>query len=561
MLAMPGRYSGLRSRRAIVKVRLVKLGTNGLRAAREHLRYIRRGAFTPDGEKGVLYSATQDRAHENAFLEPCRGDRHNFRLIVSAEDGPEYDDLRPVIRRFMTRMEEDLGTRLDWIAGDHFNTMHPHTHLILRGKDQAGEDLIISPFYLCGGMRNRLVELISVDLGPVTEVEARRRRSLDVHVEHLTRIDSDLIAEMDEEGMVAAARRDSCQSSMRMGRLRKLRSLGLAEELNDGRWKLSDRIERILGEIDRRVQITTRLEAALKNAGVQRGPSQQMIHPPNWAGAITGRLLARGSCPGERGGEYLVIDGTDGRCHHVEVGEGELGSRIAEEAIIRIGRREADAKNEVRAIGDAPAIAATVDIRVHEAGVPDCSRACRSTRVEEISSGRGSDSSTTVEVLSAVPLKALPNYEGATWLDRELIEKRTPLRDSGFGREVRSALARRRDWLVENGLASDSDGHWHSRHQLLATLERRELHRVAACIIHETGLDFRPAREGTMIEGVYRRRVELASGPFAIIEMGSSFTLVPWRRELELATGRTLSGLIRRRTISWSLAHTRGLHI
>src|SRR3546814_13655226 len=71
-------------------------------------------------------------------------DRHQFRFIVSPEDGADYEDLKPLTRRLMTRMEEDLGTKLDWVAVDHFNTGHPHTHIILRGRDEKGADLIIA---------------------------------------------------------------------------------------------------------------------------------------------------------------------------------------------------------------------------------------------------------------------------------------------------------------------------------------------------------------------------------------------------------------------------------
>jgi hypothetical protein len=143
------RHSGLRARRAIVKTRLVRLGANGIAAARAHLRYIQRDGVARDGEAGRLYSAAADRADGCAFVERCSGDRHQFRLIVSAEDGSEYEDLRPLIRRFMARIEDDLGTKLDWVAADHVDTLHPHTHImIFRGKDELGENLVIAPDYI-----------------------------------------------------------------------------------------------------------------------------------------------------------------------------------------------------------------------------------------------------------------------------------------------------------------------------------------------------------------------------------------------------------------------------
>ena len=52
----------------------------------------------------------------------------------------------------MTQMEEDLGTKLEWIAVDHYNTGHPHSHIILRGKDDRGRDLVIAREYITKGV-------------------------------------------------------------------------------------------------------------------------------------------------------------------------------------------------------------------------------------------------------------------------------------------------------------------------------------------------------------------------------------------------------------------------
>ena len=66
--------------------------------------------------------------------------------------------------------------------------------------------------------------------------------------------------------------------------------------------------------------------------------------------------------------------------------------------------------------------------------------------------------------------------EGATWLDRQLLsDAPEPLRDSGFGREVGSALAARRQWLLDEQLAHEEGGETRYRRGLLAVLQRREL--------------------------------------------------------------------------------------
>src|SRR5882724_1558569 len=136
MLGSRDRHAAFRSRRVVVKSRIVKLAGKGMKGALAHLRYIQRDGVTRDGQPGQLYSAEQDRADGKAFLDGAEGDRHQFRFIVAPEDGAEYEDLKPLTRRLMAQMEQDLDTKLEWVAVDHYNTGHPHTHIILRGKDE-----------------------------------------------------------------------------------------------------------------------------------------------------------------------------------------------------------------------------------------------------------------------------------------------------------------------------------------------------------------------------------------------------------------------------------------
>jgi type IV secretory pathway VirD2 relaxase len=44
-----------------------------------------------------------------------------------------------------------LGTRLDWVAVDHWNTDNPHVHVLIRGRADDGKDLVISRAYISRG--------------------------------------------------------------------------------------------------------------------------------------------------------------------------------------------------------------------------------------------------------------------------------------------------------------------------------------------------------------------------------------------------------------------------
>src|SRR3546814_16725825 len=91
MLGSRDRYAAFRSRRVVVKSRIVKLAGNGIKGARAHLRYIQRDGVTRDGHPGAIYSAEQDRADGKVFIDAAADDRHQFRFIVAPADGAEYE--------------------------------------------------------------------------------------------------------------------------------------------------------------------------------------------------------------------------------------------------------------------------------------------------------------------------------------------------------------------------------------------------------------------------------------------------------------------------------------
>ncbi len=120
----------------------------------------------------------------------------------------------------------------------------------------------------------------------------------------------------------------------------------------------------------------------------------------------------------------------------------------------------------------------------------------------------------------------------------------------------------RRAWLVEQGLGAIDDGRFAYRKDMLAVLQRRELARVAADIAKESGLGFAAVGTGSRVEGVVRRRLDLASGRFALIEGAHEFALVPWRPVLARALARQVSGRVGRDgRISWILVRERGLEL
>lgn len=589
VLSSRDRFAGRRSRRAIVKTRLVRLGSKGTAGARAHLRYIQRDGVTREGTPGELYGPDADRADGKAFLERCDGDRHQFRFIISAEDGAEYVDLKPYVRRLMAQAEHDLGTRLDWVAVDHFNTDQPHSHVMLRGVDDRGANLIIAREYIAHGFRERAAELATLDLGPRTDREIEARLRHDVEQERLTAIDRRLLRRMDEERTVTAASNDPFQQSIAAGRLRRLGAMGLAEDLGHGRWRLAEGINDTLRRMGERGDIIRTMQRELSarkldRAGVDRRIHERLDQP------IVGRVIHRGFSDEHRDRHYLIVDGVDGRVHYLDVGRGDRSEATPEGSIVRIAARNAGVRDVDRTIAevasanggrysvdahlrhDASATQAFAEAHVRrleamrrlDAGVQRNADGTWSIAADHLDrattyEARGlRDRPVRIEMVSPLPLAQLQTADAATWLDRELIAGTPPpIRDAGFGREVRAALDARRQWLVEQQLADEAGGKVRLRANAVMLLERRELLDARQRLAEELGKPFVELRPGSVVEGRLTRCVGLLSGRFALVEQSREFTLVPWRSVLERQIGSKVSGLMRTDGVSWNFGRHR----
>jgi len=512
------------TRRVVVKARVVRHRGRSFRSAplSAHLAYLKREGVSRDGERGVMFDAASDRADDRAFAERCEDDRHHFRFIVSPEDAGEMTDLKAFTRDLVRQMERDLGARLDWIAVDHWNTDNPHVHLLVRGVDDAGADLVISRDYISHGLRSRAEELVGIELGPRPEHAIRTALEREVGADRWTRLDVELRFAADETGLVdlrpaQAGPGDPELRRLMVGRLQKLERMGLATSAAPGQWLVDLQAERTLRDLGARGDIIQTMHRAFAERGQDRGVGDYAIdaQPPD--APIIGRLVDRGLHDELTGEAYAVIDSTDGRAHHVRC-------------------------RGIEAFEHAPPIGGIVEVR-RFGGAEDP----RPTLV--------------LATRSDLDLGAQVGARGATWLDHRLVERQPmPLAMGGFGGEVREAMKARTEHLVQDGLARRQGEHVTFERDLLATLRRRELDETAARLSAETGLRPAPAGVGEPVVGVYRQRLTLSSGRFAMIDDGLGFQLVPWSPSLEKKLGQHVTGAARDDGgIEWSIIRKRGL--
>jgi type IV secretory pathway VirD2 relaxase len=581
ILGASNRHSGPPSRRVVVKARIMRLAGSGAKAAIAHLRYLQRDGTTREGERGTLYSAYLDSADGEAFLERGSGDRHQFRFIVAAEDGAEYEDLKPMIRRLMTQAEKDLGTKLDWVAVDHFNTGHPHSHILVRGKDDRDQDLIIAREYITKGLRQRAVDLVNLDLGPRTDLEIMRANLREIAQERFTGIDRRLLRAVDADGLVSPHNLDGIEQSLRAGRLATLCRMGLAVEERKGRWRLSDELEPSLRAMGKRGDIIATLDREVRARELAATPADYAIYDPgqNDTQAIVGRIGARGLSDEQIGHEYVIVDGIDGRAHYVEIGLAR--DQAGEGAIVRISPTPIAIRDVDRTVAEiAAANQGRYSDDIHFQHDPSASDRFVQTHVRRLEAIRRSTGAVEresdgtwkiapdhveraleyerrraarepvrIEPLAAMALEQMPAHNGITWLDEDTSTSAAHGPMGSFGSKVAEAIRRRQQWLVEQGLADKSDR--------LDILRRRELRRVAGQLSRELGAHFVEAEPGLPIEGTYRRSVQVGTARMAVIENSREFTLVPWRPVLERQIGREVSGIMRGREVSWTFGRQR----
>ena len=510
---------GPNARRVAVKARVVRHGRRSAPLS-THLAYLKRDGVTRDGESGRMFDANGVDVDAGTFAERCEDDRHHFRFIVSPEDAAELSDLRTFTRDLMETAANDLGTELDWIAVDHWNTEHPHVHVLVRGRTDTGEDLVIARDYIGSGLRGRASERATLELGPRSDLEIRSGLEREVQADRWTGLDRALQRDA-VDGVVDLrprfGERQDEAAKLRIGRVRHLERLGLADPIETGRWHLADDVEPRLRQLQRRGDIIARLHDALGTEAAERGTVGLVPNGPTEGGSILGRLAARGLDDELTGSAFVVIDGVDGRTHHVALADLDTAS-------------------------DAP-IGGIVEARWTQPkrGTPRL----------------------VVSERSDFDLQRQTNANGATWLDRQLVGTAPPaLSGSGFGREVRDALSARADHLVGEGLATRNGDRLRLSRDLIATLRRRDLAATSERIRKETGLPPLAAKEGESVSGLLKRRVTLASGRFAMIDNGLGFQLVPWAQPLERRIGQQVSGaVLSGGGIEWALSRQRGLSV
>ncbi|MGH7438309.1 MAG: DUF3363 domain-containing protein [Polyangiaceae bacterium] len=548
---------GQSARRVIVKAHVARMTASGSKAAALHLRYIERDGVEKDGSKGQLYTA-DGPARVEAFDEPRKGERHQFRLIVSPEDAGELD-LTDYVRRLMAAVERDLGRKLEWAAVNHYDTGHPHAHLVIRGVGRDGREVRLDRGYISQGLRWRAQELATEELGPRLAVDIQRAQAKEVTQDRFTSLDRELErrAKDNEVAVQAGARPGLVDPSTLVARLQHLEGLRLAERVSPMSWRLSDGWQQPLRELGARGDILKQIHAA-----ISRDPAHYRIvrdgEPvPTEAGApqvVSGRVASKGLSDELKGIFYAVVETPSGRAYHLA-----LDTRTAETVrpgdIVSFTTRPASPVRPVdREIAEGARAQGGVYTLERTAGGASPAHERRLRELERLglatpaAPGHWKVSPNLLESLAErhrdlpvrhrlllrkepLSLQAQVGHRGPVWLDRVQTEALAPY---GFGADVKRVAEQRSEALRRLGVQPEDP----NRSARLRELERRELGGELAARSRQTFVASAP-------DG-FRGRVRVGdpgspAASYAVVSDGQSFVLLRATAALRAAQGTTVT--------------------
>jgi hypothetical protein len=265
--------------------------SNSMEAHRVQLeKYLSREGTDRDGERAALYGTDIDEYRKNMTGK-------NFRIFLS----PQSDrvNLTEMAGRFVKKLELQTGYKFYWQAANHYNTAHPHTHLLINGTDKNGRDVVFPRDVVRTFMRETARDMCTSQIGTRTRKEIALEREQEAVSPRFTGLDKKL--------------KELCGGSLRpelgktvqdrerlLARLEHLRKMKLCV-YKDGGYRLSPRWEEDL-------TANGRYNAFLKARDTlsYTAPSRLRVYSGE-RGAATGRVAKIYRTDGDASDNHAVV--------------------------------------------------------------------------------------------------------------------------------------------------------------------------------------------------------------------------------------------------------------
>jgi type IV secretory pathway VirD2 relaxase len=537
-----------------------------------HTRYLARDSASLDGREGRFYDAAKEDVDAKQQVRKWEADRHHFRFIVSPENGAEIDrrsgGLAAYVREVMAKVERDLGTKLEWVAITHHNTDDLHAHVLVRGRQDNGKDLVIPRRYVQHGMRQAAAEVATRWIGPRSAEQVQEAGQREVTANRYTPLDAAIERRLGDNRQLRLRDDDASPEGRRRmaARLAHLETLGLAERDRHGRWTVDADLRQTLRDLAERDDILKNLYPRL---GPRAGAADRYGGEP-----VAGRVVGRGSHDELRDQRYVAVQDAAGRVHYVLPANPRALGPLEEGGVVRVSasdrglaRTDGRLAEVARANGGqvtVESIRATLAAGLSKADadglIGSYQRRLRTLQkagaavateggwtiadVDALARGdhaRSPRGHGFVEVVSARSVAAQADAAAWTWLDRQLY-----LRSAGkptavpFDPELEAAAAARQRWTVDHGHARRVGDRYTLRPGARDALGEEEWQAVSPELRRRFGGSPQPLRPGGQVAGTYRGTVALHAGLHAAVTDGDRVHLVPVERLPPLAAGATV---------------------
>jgi len=308
------------NRRVIVKASYVlSKNENARKRIRNHINYAGRNTLEVEKNAPELYSSEGKVIDVNDKIDDFEEAPHMFNIIISPEDGDKID-LKYFTREFIKTVEVDLRTKLDWVAGNHFDTNDPHVHLLIKGLDDSGKKLLMTRDYVSRGLRIRASQVINKKLGLRQLEDIVSSLKLEVNKSKKCGLD-DIIIKNTHEGsinvaMVSSEARNDLPKSLIEKRLEFLESKELATKIDAHSWRVNDGFIDELKSIERSTSIIDKLSGILK---VNKQDCEILSAKNLEERTIKGHVVERGYTDDMDEKEYLLIKSKEKTFIYVEL--------------------------------------------------------------------------------------------------------------------------------------------------------------------------------------------------------------------------------------------------
>jgi type IV secretory pathway VirD2 relaxase len=207
------------------------------------ISYIQQEGKGKEGEAPELFTENGKDLNDALNTEYPQEERF-YKVILSPENGDKLD-MERYTKDFMKNLEMSEGRDFKWAATVHYDTEHPHAHILIRGIDEAGKDVSFSRDTISRGMRGQASKLATMELGNRTEMEIARQKEKELTAERFTALDRKLKEKQDKNNTVRPESREE------KARLAYLSNIGLAEKRMGGSYTLDEKFDQKLKWLQR----------------------------------------------------------------------------------------------------------------------------------------------------------------------------------------------------------------------------------------------------------------------------------------------------------------------